>query len=796
MKQKSIYLLMLAGAIALAGTMLTACSDDDSITNEPTIIGTFNYQRQIPAGGSQSLLVLDSLQADVVSVTASKDWLKVTPATDEQGQACVQLNVDEITGDSKREGYFVATDEKGNTAKVNIIQYPAGLGDLSLGANNFVDEWFKNWDKFQKIKLTGVPDSVNTPWNSDPMANIETTAHSMITHVSKAQGWEMAFSYLFDNNAPNTRYFALYNRYLGILRVFCYVPTGQVPQGEAYFEIDYGASMPSSNNIYYPFYNSLGYSIPTNKIPSQLNFSVDLSELKTRTFHHLVTPYTQSISKVVSVGWNVFDINMYGYVPKTDNWRDQKSDVCLLFINMVNRMNSNFSGGGVFEGALKGEYTPPYITTSGGGSSTDGICGVLSTLNNAIGGFAGNGPGGYAREIMSYNSFSKEGSDATGWNRFMMEAKKYAGYASIGLTIANGLFKVLGEEYPTYYDTIPGKINMTMNGTFNFSGNITSWGSNNSAGLTVKKTAVEGMNVEGHVGEGIIGLAEDPVICIAKEDLMGDVGKVALNIQSDGRYKNSDIENYALRLIAFLDPTSIKLNLNTDLYKDLGGVTDIVVTPTWGVYPETQYGSTDGMRQVYNLEARPTISLKGAQKSGNVNLNSSSAIRLHEVLAFNLMNTETSDPETKANCKLVTAKGTNIRYYGREEVYGGKKLMVQPQIYVPYKDGIAYDAVVPDIVVGITVSFHVKNANPTADKPYDCFIFQLQYVPKIKLVSRAELKQYLTQLKNCRKRWQPNVEAGEQEYPAGYLENDKSMPFYMPAICLQKSIDMLEKVTK
>lgn len=797
MKLKTMQTMLLTGTIVLAGmSLLTACTDKDSVTNESTIIWKYNYQNQVPAGGSQSLFYIDSLQANVVSATADKDWIKVTPATVETGYPCVQLTVDKITGDEKREGYFMATDEKGNTAKVNIIQYPAGLGDLSLGANDFIDEWFRNWDKFQKIKLIGVPDSINTPWNSEPGANIETTAHSMITHVSKAQGWEMAFSYMFDSSAPNTRYFALYNRYLGIMRVFCYVPAGQVPNGEAYFEVIYGASSPSSNNIYYPFYNSLGYSIPSNKLPSQLNFDVDLAEMQSRTFHHLITPYTQSISKVVSVGWNVFDINMYGYVPKTSNWRDQKTDVDLLFINLVNRQSSNVSLGGIFEGALKGEYTPPSITSSGGGSSTDGICGVLGTLNNIIGGFAGNGPGGYARDMMSYNSFSKEGSGATGWNHFMMEAKKYAGYASVGLTVASGIFKALGNEYTTYYDTIPGKINMTLNGTISLSGTISSWGSNNSAGLTIKKAAIDGMNVGGHLGQGVVGLADDPVICIAKEDLMADVSDLSLHIESNGSYKNSDVENYAMRLIAFLDPTSIKLNLNTDLYKDLGGVTDIVVTPTWCVYPETKYGSTDAMRKVLNMEGRPTISLKGTQGSGTLRLNSKSNMRLHELVEFKLLNTEISDPETRANCKMVTAKGTNIRYYGREEICGGKKLMVQPQILVPFKDGYAYDAEVPDIVVGITVSFHVKNANPTTEKPYDCFLYQLQYVPKIKLVSRAELKEYCTLLKDCRKRWQPNVEAGEQEYPAGYLENDKSMPFYMPAICLQKSIDMLEKVTK
>ena len=789
MKQKPIKLMMLAGAMALANMMLTACTDDDSITNEPSIIGTFNYQSQVPSAGSRSLFYIDSLQADVAKVYSNKDWIKVALATDESGKPCVQLDVSEITGDDKREGYFMATDDKGNTAKVSICQYPADLGDLSSGAN--ADKWYTDWDTYKTVKVVGISNPVNTPWNSP-----ETTADPKITHLTKAQGWEMAFSYLYNEGKPNTRYFALYNRYLGILRVFCYVPTGQVPQGEAYFEVIYGATTPSAISTYYPFYNSLGYSIPTNKSPSELNLNVDLIDMKcSETFHHLVTPYTRSVSKTISVGWNVFDINMHGYVPKGTSWRNQ-SDGEILFIHMVNRQVSNIELDGVFSGVLDGKTWPEDIKKVGGGSTTDGICSVLSTLNSIASGIAGSGPGGYARDMMSWNKFKEEGSGATGWNHFMMGAKTYAGYASIGFTIANGVFKALGTEIPEYYDTIPGKINMTLNGTVNLSGTITGWNGNNDAGVSIYKNPMAKMNVGGHVGEGVVSLAEDPVICVAKEDLMADVDNLTLNIQSDGSYKNSDVANYAMRLIAFLDPTSIKLNLNTDLYKELGGVTDVVVTPTWGVYPETKFGSTDAMRKAINLEGRPTISLKGTQEGGNINLSNSSAIRLHELPEFELMNTEISEPETAANCTLEEAKGSNVRFYGRKELYGGKYLMVQPQILVPYKDSYAYDPVVPDIVVGVTISFHVKNANPTSDKPYDCFLYQLQYVPKIKLVSRAELKEYYEKIKECKKRWQPNVEAGEEEYPAGYVENDKSVPFYMPAICLQKSIDMLEQVTK
>ena len=121
MKQKPIKLMMLAGAMALANMMLTACTDEDSVTNEPNFVGKFNYHRQVPAGGNLSLLVLDSLQSNVVTANSNKNWIKVAPATSESGKPCVQLTVDELTGDERREGSFLVTDEKGNTAAITTM---------------------------------------------------------------------------------------------------------------------------------------------------------------------------------------------------------------------------------------------------------------------------------------------------------------------------------------------------------------------------------------------------------------------------------------------------------------------------------------------------------------------------------------------------------------------------------------------------------------------------------------------------------------------------------------------------
>ena len=785
MKQKTIKLLMLAGTMILANTMLTSCSDDDSSSSSSTNIGAFNYQSLISCGGMQTVMMLDSLSSEVKTVTSSQDWITVSPAVSADGRPCVNLKVEEYTGDKDRKGSFVATDADGNVATVTITQGTKCLSDLDTGGN--AEDWFTNWDQFKTIKLAGMTDPVNTPWN-----NPQTDAHSSITHVTKAQGWEMAFSYMNNPAEPDRRYFALYNRYLGILRVFCYVPTGQVPDGEPYFEVQLGSASPSSNKTYYPYYNSIGYSIPTNKNASNIDFNADLTGMGTTTFHFLVSPYTRSVTKTVSVGWNVFDINMHGYVPEGARWRDQPNDGECLYVKLVSKSNVTADFYGSFSGVLDGTYIAPEIKQHGGISSAEGICSTLNMIGQVAGAIKGGGASDYAMKTHARNQFNASGAAST-FDKAFMGAQTACMVVGIATTVASAIYKATEVVTPEWYDTIPGKISMNMNGVINLQGKLSEWKGNSSASVTVEKRQLESMNKEGHFGEGVIGLAEEPVIVVAKEDIMGDVDKCFFDIQGN-KYENSDVENYALRLISFLDPTSIKLNLNTKLFDDLGGITDIVITPTWGVIPKAKHGYTDAMRRAISMEARPTISLAGSKTSGTLTLNSISDIRLHKVLTTELMNTEIDDADTQDNCQIAQQTGSDIRYYGRTWVKGGKELIPQPQIFVPYKDGYAYDIEVPDIIVGLHICVNVKNANPTADNPQDCFVYSLQYIPKIKLVSRAELKSYYEKLKDCQSRWQPKDSMDDE--PAGYLENNKSVPFYMPLFCMQKTLDMLKKVTE
>lgn len=94
---------------------------------------------------------------------------------------------------------------------------------------------------------------------------------------------------------------------------------------------------------------------------------------------------------------------------------------------------------------------------------------------------------------------------------------------------------------------------------------------------------IDGTNGEdGHMGRGVWSLAEDPVVYIDKDDLISEYDHFTIMDNMDGSgYTASDFENYGVRYMWFFDPTSIKVNLNRQLFPD---VTEVKVTTTCGIY--------------------------------------------------------------------------------------------------------------------------------------------------------------------------------------------------------------------
>lgn len=784
MKKK--ILGMAVAALTIGALSLTSCSDSNNDDNPNAGKTTFFYQQALADAVEDIILPLDSLESPVQSINNPTDWITATATTTYEGLPAVQIVTKAISdGLQKREGKLTITAENGNVATVTFTQYAASDGDAYNGGND--DEWFNNWENIDRVKLIGIDEPQYTPWSEDA---VRTCAPGFVTGLTKANGWEMAFSTLNDPAAKGIRYFGLYHKYLGILRVFCYVDNPGNTENEAAFEVRMG----TDGKNRYPFYNALGFSIPTNHSVDNgnLNLSVNLIDAQacSNTFHDVISPYSESMTKSLQKGWNVFDINCSGYVP-TNSWRTDNTK-SRLFINCVTQTKMEISLSGKINAGINGTFRAQEVIQHGGVSGCAGAIGILNTINGVAGGIASNGAGGYAKEMMDKRAFEGGAQGGPGgWDKFMMGLMGVAGGVSTATSILSGVFSALDTKTAEWYDTVPGKINLTMNGTIDLTGTIKGYNSNDVGSIQVTKKNIDAVNGEnGHFGKGIISLAEDPVICVAKEDIMASVENFNLTYTSAGKYQSSDFESYGARLIAFLDPTSIKLNLNTDLFTNVRGV---CVSATYSVFPYGNFGYTLPYCRALNLE-RPTIDMSQGVKSGRIKFGpNTSPIRVHKIKPQEIMLRWCDDPETDANCKVHKQKGADFSYFGRMQDIGGKDVIAHPQVYIPWKTEkyeeagndrgtitYACDGTIPDFVVGITVVFFTDEAPGK-------YVFTMQYVPKIKLLSHSELLAYRNTLENYKKK----CDAGD---PVSTLVNNPEIEVYDPVPLLDKTLQMLVKV--
>ena len=777
---------MAVAALTIGALSLTSCSDSniDDMNAGKT---TFSYQQALADAVEDMTIPLDSLESPVLSINNPADWITATATTTYEGLPAVQIVTKAISdGSQQREAKLTVTAENGNTATVTFTQYAASDGDAFNGGND--EEWFNNWENIERVKIIGIDEPQYTPWAEGPAQR--TCPPDYVARLTKENGWEMAFSTLNDPAAKDTRYFALYNKYLGILRVFCYVNDTGTAQNQAAFEVRMG----TDGKNRYPFYNALGFSIPTNHSVSNgnLDLSVNLidAEACSSTFHDVMSPYSDSMSKSLQLGWNVFDINCSGYVPD-NSWRTDNTK-SRMFINCVTQTTMGISLAGSITADLSGTFRAQEVIQHGGVSGLGGAIGILNTINGVASGIADGGAGGYAKEVMDKRRFERGSQGGPGgWDKFMMGLKGVAGGVSTATSILSGVFSALDEKTAEWYDTIPGKINLTMNGTIDLTGTIKGYNSNKAGFIQVTKKNIDAVNGEdGHFGKGIISLAEDPVICVAKEDIMASVDNFNLTYTSAGKYQSSDFASYGVRLISFLDPTSIKLNLNTDLYKNVKGV---CVSATYSVIPTGKFGYTLPFCRALNLK-RSTIDMSQGVKSGRIKFGpNTTPIRVHKIAPNEIMLTEADDPETTSNCKDHKQTGADFSYFGRLQGIGGKDVISHPQVYVPWKTEkyqeagndrgeitYACDGTIPDFVVGITVVFFTDEAPGK-------YVFTMQYVPKIKFLTHSELLAYRKTLQD----YQKKCDDGD---PVSTLANNPGIEVYDPIPLLDKTLQMLEKI--
>ena len=298
-------------------------------------------------------------------------------------------------------------------------------------------------------------------------------------------------------------------------------------------------------------------------------------------------------------------------------------------------------------------------------------------------------------------------------------------------------------------------------------------------------------NADGNTGKGVWGLAADPVVYVSKEDLLSSVDH--FNLVADGsNYTNSEFYDYDVRLVSFFDPSSVQVNLNTDLFHN---IKDLVVTTNYGVYTNYNMGHSDSYRKFLKLDDRQTINIGGGKTSGVVRLSSNSTPRIHQVDindlivdGYELAGDKTSMPSSEETemgeqdiCTYLQLPGSNVNVYGRHISLVGKEMVMMPQVFVPFeKGGAINDPVVPDFLVTVTITFKCDEG---------CMQYSKTFVPEIRLIGHDDLGTKYDQLKAY-------SDLCEQEQPVGKLANNSSISVYdkHSDLFLRRTLKMLEKV--
>jgi len=744
MKHENSLIRILA-TLALAGTF-AACGKDIEQEGSGQESTSVDYTVVIACKGDVQTLALTNFTSQVSKIDNPASWITITKHEEmEDGYPVVELT-STLQADTDEEVTIKIVSENSEVANLLVKQGVSLLGDAYSGSNA---DFITDWENCTAVSINGKDNPVATPWVSDSQTNIP---YEVRKQASKAEGWEMAFCSLNNTETDKICFFALYNKWSGTLRVFHYLinPTNY---GQ---EITYQVWMGRNNTPNAaPFYNSLEYGVPARHILGSTlsrNGNFVSHRNQTQSFMAWVIPY-MLVTESLLDSWYCFDLDMTGYVPSGTQWRDVQDDIKLMIVPLVQNTQT-ISLRGTLTGDISGSFENPETIQHGGGNCMSGICGVLDWIS-----------GKASDSITSSSKYASLMKNTTaGFGQTMNTFKYWGGF---GCSIASGLLGLIGNQMsePVTYEHIPGKIDMKLDATLDLSGTISNYTSTGQSVYNVTLNAIESANgSDGHFGRGIWSLADDPVVYIDKDDLLADYDHFTLYNTGSG-YQNSDFASYGVRMVWFLDPTSVKVNINKELFPD---VSEVYLMTNCGVYPNRPAGYTKDYRSFLMLD-NPSFSLNSNSSSAVVRLGSNSTPRVITADKYALLlDSDTEQYETRSNSSDVQQEGGYHRYYGRmvdieESGVTYKSVIVDPQIYLAYNGKNISMPQAPDLVVAVSIAFESQG---------NTYLYTKNFVPRIEIIDRATtLQKYaeLTEYSNA---------CANQEPLTGYVANDSSIPAY------------------
>lgn len=537
------------------------------------------------------------------------------------------------------------------------------------------------------------------PWGKDEGGALSCASNlpnKFCDDITPENGWELVANFCGDFHNPNANYFVLYNKYMGKLRYFYFIPrNAQNSQAN-----DHNWEIQMQDGV--AEHSVFGYAAPMDvKMTNPKAIDAELGGYWTQ----FVTPWTSTANSLgqqkVKEGWYAFDVDLSVY--RGENNRIKSSDMMKTSIcgyttsnvDLFGKLNADIAGDMKLEKCCVN-------TTSGVFGPLEDVLGQVKGIKDFIGG---------AKEVYS-NLMSGD----------------ILGAIEGGINVAKQGCDLVGIDYgaeKTGFDGYKGDVNLKLNGTINMAGRI-----NTEFNINGISNTVQAMNyfdfANSTVGQGVWNLETSPVVYYtngyvrwAKANDYKAPNKLSMESPFGGY---GDVKPWNGH-VCYFDPSSIKLALNPNVFTP-EEIASAKVYAICGVRNGMHFGDTQKYRNAMGLS------------TGEYGINGNV---LYENIGFDETPFDAlSGSKDTMGMKTCTKFGVDT-YDGREMAVFGRgdaNYLVEPQA-LHGKNG---SDLMPAYEVTVTVMVE-HNGKP--------IVYSRTYLPEYKLMNITDMPATEEMMKKC-----------------------------------------------
>ena len=393
--------------------------------------------------------------------------------------------------------------------------------------------------------------------------------------ITPENGWDLVANFCGNYNIPNANYFVLYNKYLGKMRYFYYMPK------DAQFNNakDHNWEILMENGT--AEHSVFRYAVPMNKkIKNGKAINADNSGY----WSQIVTPWTSTVDKLgqqaPSQGWFAFDVDLSVYRGAGNTMA--QDGIMKPFLRGYSKSNVNLYGKLKADIEGKIEMKQCCVNTSNGvfGPLED-MLGQVKGIKDFIGG---------AKQVYQ-NLMSGD----------------ILGAIEGGINVAKQGCDIVGIDYGKTtegFNGYKGEVNLKMNGTLDVEGMITS--TEIIQAVATPELGIQHFDFENStLGQGVWNLETSPVVYHTNAFVNWTLeGGNYLQRQSPfNGYQNWTEDTKAPHRghVCYFDPSSIKVVLNPNVFTE-EEIQSAKVYAICGVRKDAKFGSTEMYRTAMDLQ--------------------------------------------------------------------------------------------------------------------------------------------------------------------------------------------------